>query len=210
MTSRQRRKGRSRTNALMLFGVQNGRKMETAEDRELIARTLERSSDPKMKELARRALDPTDRGTSFALLIEREKMNFHHVADEYKALMKAEGWMRQAQHLPVLMEQTALDAMSRDEKCRACKGTGKVERKGKDGAEATEVECDKCDGTGTKYVLGDIDRLKLVFEAHGITGARGAGVNVNLDLRKQEPGETMEDLSRSVSSLLEGEGGIVK
>ncbi len=207
MTSRQRRKGRARTNAMMLFGVEGRRTMETPEDRALIARTLERSSDPKMRTLAKRALDPIERGTSFALLIEREAMNFHHVADEYKALMKAEGLMRQAQHLPVLLEQTALDAMSREEKCRACGGTGKVERKGKGDAEATEVVCDKCDGTGTKYVLGDIERLKLIYATHGLTGG-GAGVHVNLDLRKQEPGESMEDLSRSVSSLLEGEGTV--
>ncbi len=52
-------------------------------------------------------------------------------------------------------------------------------------------------------MLGDIDRLKLIFDTFGLTG-KGGGVNVNLDLRKTDVPESLGDLAQSLGPILEG------
>ena len=106
--------------------------------------------------------------------------------------MRDEGFVRMAQHLPVVMEDVALDAMSHDLECSTCKGLGQVM------AEA----CTKCAGKGTVRVLGDTDRLRLLFETFELIGKRGAGINI--DLRRVEAAENLSDLSQSIAPILEG------
>ena len=104
-----------------------------------------------------------------------------------------------ARHLPEIMEQTALDAKSQVADCPKCKGMGQIDGKG--GVQ----DCPACAGKGTTYIMGDAERLKLVFETFGLSG-KGGGVNVNLDLRKPpEPHEGLHDLAQSLGPILEGE-----
>jgi hypothetical protein len=197
---RMRYRGSAKATAMSLFAVARGRKMETPEQRETIALVFRLSDKPAIQALARDAMDPLFKRTSFAALAERNALNIHMLSDEFKAIMRSDGLMRAAQHLPEIIEQVAVDAKSRDQACKVCNGTGMIESTiGK----KKSRECVVCEGRGTKYVLGDIDRLKLLFETFGLSG-KGGGLNVNLDLRKLPDNETMSDLSASIAPLLEG------
>jgi hypothetical protein len=212
---RRRYKGQANRTALALFG--SPKRMETPEDRESMALVLLHSSQPAIKMLAQQALDPTFKHTSFGKLAENNGLNIHMLSDEFKAIHKSIGMIRAAPIVQELIVQAAEDARSRDEKCHTCKGTGQVldtalmakgkkeaEARGEEFEEAITRECDACHGEGTRYVLGDLDRLKMTFETFGLT-SKGGGLNLNLDLRKPpDAHESMAELSASVAPILEG------
>jgi len=183
------------TTAMKLFGLPPMHKMESLDQRVEIAGVLALSDRQDFKDLSRAALDPLNSGVSFARLAEKSGLNFHMISSEYRAIKVDEGYVRAARHLPDLMEQVAVDAKSRDERCRTCKGTGKLDE---------DKPCPTCDGLGTVYVLGNAERLKLIFETFQLTG-KGGGVAVNLDLRKVAASETLEDLASTMGKVLEGE-----
>jgi|SRR6267142_5579185 len=193
---KMRYRGTAKATAMSLFATAARCKMETPEQRETIALIFRLSDKPAIQALAQDAMNPIFKRTSFAALAERHALNIHMLSDEFKAIMRSDGLMRAAQHLPEIIEQTAIDAKSKDVKCRACKGTGSIEREDK-----LEI-CSKCDGAGTVYVLGDADRLKMIFETFGLTG-KGGGVNI-LNLTKVGGHESMSELSESIAPLLEG------
>jgi hypothetical protein len=187
-------KGQAHRTALALFGRKS--LMETPEERETLALVLRLSDKPAFQHLAAQAMSPlqADRSTSFAMLIEKHGLNIHSIAEEFKAIQRSTGFMRAAQHLPDIMEETAQAARSHDERCKKCKGTGQVK----------EIACDNCDGTGKVHVPGDLERLKITLETFELLGKR-AGLNLNLDLRKLPEHESMADLSASIAPLLEGQ-----
>jgi hypothetical protein len=188
---------RKRTIARKLFGLPGPGIHESAEDRQMIAAALALSSDPRIKRLARDCLSPSYRGTSFAGICDQMQIEYRDVERELRAISKSQGFIRISQHLPDLMEQSAVDARSRYEPCRKCDETGVI-FEGKD-----EKVCPSCHGEKQVYMPGEVDRLKLVFETMGLIG-KGGGVNVNLDLRKVDEAENVEDLYGSVSGILEG------
>jgi hypothetical protein len=212
----RRTKGQARKTALMLFGIPH--KMESKEQRESLALVLRKSGDARMQLLARQALDPDFKHTSFATLAENNHLNYHMIADEFKGLMRSEGFIRQAQHLPEIMEQTAMDAKSKWITCETCDGVrevpdieafNKLKREAKAAkAEAPTIaprkQCPRCKGEGLTWQLGDIDRLKLVYETYGLTG-KGGGVGVQVNI-SQPPAqnESMADLAASIGPILEG------
>src|SRR6266446_1300555 len=109
------------------------------------------------------------------------------------------------------MEQSAIDARSRLEPCWTCEKTGLVtdmeavarawkeaETRGeaKSTVDRITKTCGVCHGEKQIYIMGDIDRQKLVFETFGLIGKNG-GFNVNLDLRRTDQSEGLEELSQS-------------
>lgn len=213
---RRKVRGQARANALALFGLASG-KMERASDREQMALVLRHSADDRMRAIARDALDPLWRQKSFAAIVEMRQANYHDVSEEYRKILRQEGLMRAANHLPDLMEQTAIDARSRDERCKACKGKGTVLdqksmaagkkealARGEEFTDEIWVECGTCSGGGTVHVLGDTDRLKMMFDTFGLTG-KERGLNVNLDLRNTRSDEDLTTLAASIAPVLEGE-----
>jgi hypothetical protein len=153
--------------ARKLFGKTTGM-MESPEDRLLVSTTLAYSDDPRMRDLAQRALSPSMNGTSFARIVGDLSLTWRQVEAEYKSLMKSQGAIRQYQHLPDLMEQSAIDARSRMEPCRRCDETGAI-FEGKDDDKVSKV-CPSCHGEKQVYIPGEVDRLKLVFETFGLIG----------------------------------------
>jgi len=203
---KMRYRGTAKATAMSLFATAARCKMETPEQRETIALIFKLSDKPAIQALASDAMNPIFKRTSFAALAERHALNIHMLSDEFKAIMRSDGLMRAAQHLPEIIEQVAVDAKGRDVKCKACKGAGTIARvvAGKDGEADTEERdpCERCDGKGVIYQLGDADRLKMIFETFGLTG-KGGGVNI-LNLTKVTNSESMSDLSASIAPLLEG------
>lgn len=211
---------RKRTIARQLFGLPSGRIHESKEERELVAVTLALSADPRMKRLSSDCLSPSHRGTSFAGLCDQAQIEYRDVERELKAISKSQGFIRISQHLPDLMEQSAVDARSRYEKCWPCKGEGVVDDvvamakavkeatergEDKDSVDRITKVCDACHGEKRRYVVGEVDRLKLVFETMGLIGKGGININNHLDLRQTGQSEGLEDLYGSVSNILEGE-----
>lgn len=200
MAHKNKNKGQTRKTAMMLFGAKG--KMEKPEERMLIAEILQYSMNPTFKILAREASSsaPEFCRTSFAKLVENKGLNVHDVSREIQALMKSEGLMKAALRLPKIMEQVAEDAMSRDEECRVCNGTGHISIM-REGVEEVDP-CDECRGKGTIYVMGNTERLKMMFETFGLT-SKGGGVSMNLNLNTvKEP--DMADLSAALGPILEG------
>ena len=205
--------------ALMLFGIDH--KMEKPEEREHMALVLRNSDQPAMRQLAAQAMDKDFRVVSFAALAERNRVNYHMISDEYKKIMRSEGFIRQARHLPELMETAAIDAKSKMVECETCDGKGevpdleaynKLKREAKQAKEPAPVECPRkrcprCKGAKEVWMLGDTDRLKMIFETYGLTGKTGAGVNILNIAGAGAPTapETMSDLAASVAPIIEGE-----
>jgi len=209
-------KGQAHRTALALFGRRT--LMETPEERETLALVLRLSDKPAFQHLAAQAMSPlqADRSTSFAMLIEKHGLNIHSIAEEFKSIQRSTGFMRAAQHLPDIMEETAVAAKSHDKKCSACKGKGNVpdyalmakgkkeaEERGEEFTEVLTLPCDICDGKGTVRVAGDLERLKITLETFELLGKR-AGLNLNLDLRKVDAHESLGDLASSLGPILEG------
>lgn len=199
-------KGQALATARQLFGVKHG-KFETKEQRADIAAILRLSDNERMRVLSTQCMNWLYRGTSVAMLAEKLGLNYHDLSKEIRAIKTSEGYMRAAQHLPDIMEQTAIDALGGDEACKACEGSGEVVDKGApppaEGAAPTMKKCPKCNGDGSVYVKGDMDSKKLMFETFQLTGGGRAPI-VNLDLRRVQGGEELGDLAASVSPILEG------
>jgi len=199
-----RYKGQSRKAAQLLFGLPKGRLMESPQQRAHMIEILKLSHNPQIKMLVREADASNLIGSlhvrdSFAKLCEQNALTWKAVADEYVAIQKSHGLVAMADRLPAIMEQTAIAAMIRDETCPRCKGVKRVRLKNmKFGS------CPKCNGTGTTRVDADPDRLKLVFNTFGLTG-QGASANVNVNTQVNiDAAQTMEDLARDVSSIIDG------
>jgi hypothetical protein len=176
------------------------------------------------------ALSPIHEKTAFTTLMEKLQISYHDLSTEFKALQTSIGMVRAAEHLPDLLEQTAMDARHTTEACAPCKGKGEVrtyDYEAIDKAKATVGEnvrlerasdpkverlaegwttCGKCGGTGELVLKGDVDKLKTIFETFGLTG-KGGGLAVNLDLRKVTAHETLGELSKSVAPIIEGTMG---
>lgn len=191
--------------------------METPEDRQTMALVLAQSSKPEFRMLAQELANPMLTKVSFAKLAENSGLNIHVLSEEIKAIHTSRGIMRAAPLLEELVVQTAEEALAREEACDACAGEGMVldlkattrarkeaDERGDDTPENVTRLCPKCKGERVVHVKGDAERLKIMFETFGLTGVKGAGVNVNLDLRKTDAPERMADLAASLGPILEG------
>lgn len=181
--------------ALTLFG-DIGR-MESPEDRLMIAHILSRSNDERMQRLSRLLLDPVDlMGQKVSLAAQAVACGVSDVeiSNVFVKAIKAEGFIRQAKHLPDLMEQAAIDAKSKFEDCKKCGGAGSIGDK----------VCEKCSGSGTVYVLGDTTRLRMIFETYGLL-SKGGGINIGVNVANPpSSSETLPALAGSLLSILEG------
>lgn len=197
MPSNRKVKGQARRTARLLFGLPEGRVMESPEERQATALVLSHSTDARVQRLVTDLLssDPDSTRTSLAVIMERHGLNFHMISEEYTRLKKAEGFIRTARHLPAIMEQTAQNAQDRWEDCARCSGTGK--RDTPDGV----IDCGCVDGK--VFIRADETSLKLMFDTFGLTG-KSSGVNVNLDLRHTDKPESLGDLAASLGPIIEG------
>lgn len=225
----RRSKGQARRNAMVLFGNKPGSKMETKEARQNLALILRLSQHDRFRALANMALSPIYEKTAFTTLMEKLQITYHDLSTEYKALQTSVGMIRAADHIPDLLEQTAVDARHREVECVHCKGKGQVkvyDYVAVDKARATLAEniglqresdpehellaqgkatCKPCGGTGKVAIKGDIEKLKTIFDTFGLT-AKGGGLalNVGFNATVNVPQQTLGELSRDVAPIMEG------
>ena len=223
----RRSKGQAKRNALMLFGNKYGSKMEDKGVRQNMALILRLSQHDRFRALSNMALSPIHAKTAFTTLMEKLQITYHDLSTEYKALQTSIGMIRAADHIPDLLEQTAVDARHREVVCVHCKGKGQVkvfdyakvdDARALIAANTTmhretdpEVElmakgkatCVKCRGTGKVEIKGDLDKLKTMFETFGLT-AKGGGLALNVGVQVNAPQQTLGELSRDVQPIMEG------
>ncbi len=138
------------------------RRLEENAGREKIIDALEWSGDARGQALLDLMTDPAYRKHTFAGLCTKVGLRYHEALDLFRRFQLDCAMIGMSRYLPGLMKQTAEDAMSRDETCVDCDGTGK-----RDGR-----MCRGCRGKGTVHILGDLTCLKLVYETMGLTGRR--------------------------------------
>lgn len=231
----RRSKGQAKRNALMLFGNKYGQKMESKDVRQNMALIMRLSQHDRFRALANMALSPIHEKTAFTTLMEKLQISYHDLSTEYKAIQTSVGMIRAADHIPDLLEQTAVDARHKEVECVHCKGKGQVkvfdyvaidkaraliaENVGMERETDPEVEllakgratCKPCRGAGKVEVRGDIDKLRTIFDTFGLT-AKGGGLalNVGFNATVNVPQQTLGELSRDVAPIMEGtvvEGG---
>jgi len=225
----RRSKGQAKRNAMVLFGNKYGQKMEDKAVRQNMALILRLSQHDRFRALANMALSPIHAKTAFTSLMEKLQITYHDLSTEYKALQTSVGMIRAADHIPDIMAQTAEDAKHRHVECVHCKGKGQVkvfdyaaidkarstlaENIGLERESDPEVEllakgrasCAKCRGTGKVEVKGDLERLKVIFDTFGLT-AKGGGLalNVGFNATVNVPQQTLGELAKDVSPIMEG------
>lgn len=203
-------KGLMKTNAKKLFALKGSRVKESQSQREEMAYTLRLSEQPRMKLLAQWCFDPIYKTVSFVKIMEKVGVDWRDIAKEYKALKKSQGEVEAAKYIPVLLVQTAEEAMSRDVPCTQCGATGEVldpsRTKRVDGEEPVYVfvVCSVCHGSKVEHVKGCIDRLKLMFQTYELVGKNGPMVQTNIDLSNRSEGEKLGDLAKTLSGIVEG------
>lgn len=223
----RRSKGQARRNAMQLFGVKRGSKMEDPKVRQDMALILRLSQHDRFRALANMALSPIYEKHAFTTLMEKLQITYHDISTEYKALQTSLGFIRAADHIPDLMEQTAEDALHKEITCVHCKGKGEVkvyDYTAIDKARATLAEniglqresdpemellaegkatCCKCKGRGVVEVKGDPDKLRTIFETFGLT-AKGGGLALNVNVPINMPNQSLAELSKDVQPIMDG------
>jgi hypothetical protein len=198
--SSQKYLGQAKKAAVMLFGLPEGKQMESPAQRQHMIDILNLSANPIIKDLAVRAADPLLKRYSFARLTETCAVPYESIMKEYVSIQRTRGLQGMAGHLPTVMEQTALAALVRDETCPKCNGINSQRVRLKN---LHYGPCPKCDGTGLVKHEADPEAVKLMFNTFGLTAVAGsasanATVQINLD------SQSMEDLSRDVAGIIEG------
>lgn len=208
----RRRKRVKNTEALTQYGMKR-KKMETQEQREAISLALLFSDNERMRTLGGLARDAFYAKTSFLTLCEKCHVQFYEVQAEIVKVKKAEGMMRLSLKLPDLLDDAAEDAKTLIVECGRCEGKKTIQQTDKvpDPADATktiavtrDIRCPTCYGYGKQRILGDKERLKMVFDAMGVLG-QGRAPLINIDLRKEIGDESIEDLADSVGKIIQGE-----
>jgi hypothetical protein len=196
----QKYKGQSGKAAMMLFGLPKGRVMESPAQRAHMIEVLSKSDNIFIKALVREASMDIFKRSSFANLAEHCAIPYETIMKEYVSLQRQQGMVGMAMHLPEIMEQTALAARVRDETCPRCKGRNPKRVRLKN---LKYGPCPRCEGVGTLHIDADPERLKLVFNTFGLT-ATGAQATVNVNTQVNvDAGQSMEDLSRDVASIVD-------
>ena len=134
-------------------------------------------------------------------------LTFHELSECIHAFYTDQGRIRQAKHLPQIMEDDAINALSRMEMCDRCDGTGTVAEKGEDSVPTT---CKKCNGKGEIKVPGDSNSINRIYKTAGlIDAARGPLIDARTTnvLSTGEDGlEDLLKLSRKKAALPSGAG----
>ncbi len=131
--------------------------------KELLA-VLDCSDDARGDALANMLRDPAYKGYSLGKLCELVGLRFADLVRMFQRFYTGIGIIRVSRFIPQVMEDTAKAALSRDETCVNCEGSGKRD----------DRMCRDCRGKGTVHILGDLTCLKLVYATMGLTGKRAA------------------------------------
>lgn len=140
----------------------------TAEE---MASVLEQDGQENAKELAKRIRNPLYKGTLAEACRECD-ITLNRLNDLWRKYNLEKGLLQASNHLPKILEDTAIDAESRFEICPRCDGLGSIVRYDAKGKE-TQDGCPQCRGTKEIRISGDGKARDQIFETFGLTGKHG-------------------------------------
>lgn len=178
------------------------RRLETSLPRNEMIQVLQPSADPRVQQLLEMLLssNPEVMKLSLPNIAAQCRLSYAELVREIAKGRVTEGVLRMSKHIPKVLEDTALDARSKNDICDACSGTGQVienRPQYKKSDDVTWTDCAKCNGKGKIRRPGNTEARKLVFEAAGLTNKRGPAVNVNV----RNGGGNMPSVESEMSSL---------
>lgn len=170
------------------------RRLEQSLDRDEFADILRSAPDERAKRLLAMVTNPKYIKWSLARMAMECGLSYAEVTMIIRAHHLGEGMLRMSAHAPKVMEDVAIDSMSREVTCAACKshmedGVASVpvtesvydtQTKRQVVQQLQDAEghlrwerCLTCDGLGTLRKVGDADARKLMFDTLKLTGQRG-------------------------------------
>lgn len=176
----------SKQRAIVLF-----EKLENLVPREQMREILESCGDPRAAHFGKLLFDASNRNKPMPELARSAGFTYMELVRVLVNHGLGEGLVRMSTHAPKVLEDTAIDAMSRIVGCPQCKGTGtvaeqiKTEEENEDGelesrVQLSERECWSCGGTGKLRKPGDPDAREMVFSALGLNQKNNPMVNINI------------------------------
>ena len=139
------------------------RQTENILGRDAIAHALLADSDLRIQSFAAQMVDPANAGTTMSRIAEKLGLKWDDIVEAFRKSKIAEGNLRMFQHIPQIMEDTAIDSKSKLKMCPMCEGKGK----------SGEQDCVECEGSGRVRVAGSTEARKIVFETAGLIGKKG-------------------------------------
>jgi hypothetical protein len=177
--------------------------------REEFAEAVEMASaaDPENTRLdtfLRALVDPAYRSVSIKNLTRQFGISLLQVHDIWRESRMHHGMMRMLNHVPDILEDTAVDARSTMGVCPRCDGIGTVmpETTAKDEVPSVR-SCPECEGKQKVRRPGDKVARELVFESIGLTGKRGGPLVAIQNNMATESG--LEEVLVSTQKLIMGE-----
>jgi len=125
---------------------------------ELMA-VLALSGEPRALSLLDLLNDPAYSCHTLATLCRRVGLTFIGLVDIYRRVQISRGLIRIANHLPDIMEDMAIDSLSRNVTCHGCDGSGRVPVDSDH-----DAVCADCGGSGVLRILGDAASRKLLMQ----------------------------------------------
>ena len=145
--------------------------------------------------LVDRLLDPEYAKVSLGTLCQRSGTSLHQLMDLFRKTKMDEGLIRAFKHVPDMLEDTAKDALSKEESCWKCQGDKEIT------VDDETSPCPECKGKGITIVPGNTEARKLMFETTGLTGKRGPLIAQQFNLGGGA--DSQEDVLKNVHRLME-------
>lgn len=177
-------------------------RLPPAIDQKRIRAALLERGGPKFLALVNMMFDPVGRRQSWPTMIRKSGLTYAEVIECVRDSFMQEGILRQAVHVPQVLEDIAIDSKSTEQMCPGCEGIGhiEVESGGKENGkkpEMVEKVCLNCGGSGKIRVVGDLESRKLLFTHLGIQQQKGPLVDARTVNVNHNNGESLvETLQR--------------
>jgi hypothetical protein len=154
---------------------------ESVGGRPKLVEALEQSVDERGQQLLQHLEDPRAAGRPLRELCGAARVSFpqlyHIYTDALRAKAHAESIIVQSHYLARVMEDTCRDALTESRTCPDCAGAGTRRKRG------ALLTCTVCRGTGeVRGRSGNVENRKLVFESAGLTGKRGPGQAIQINV----------------------------
>jgi len=167
-------------------------------DEDAFLGALESSSEGKWLDLAVMLTSPEYTHTTFPQICFKLSIPLQDLNDFWRDSQIQRGLRLKWNKIPVIMEQTAEDAMRQPIYCDRCDGKAIIVDGMDAEGELIERTCPKCHGKGEIEAPADRHARDMVYETAGLTNKRAPMVSTQINV-----GVTVEDTVSDISTLLD-------
>lgn len=201
--ARRRKRANFRLSARVERAVMN--RMTEEMSRDEIADVLEHDDDPRTMQFLALLLNPPpgQQAMTIYTAAQRCDLTWNEIIHKIRKSRLDIGILRVSRHVADVMEATAIDAKSSDEKCLDCDGEGAsiiTVGAGKSAVQKAQV-CRACRGSGSVRIKGDIENRRIIWDQTGLI-RKGAFMNQNINLGGA-PVESFENLIGKASEIID-------